>query len=725
MNLRESKEEDNLDYIKDNFKLNEEENYDSKIKTDSFRENIEYNSENNNQYEDKKNYYENNSLKNQNYEYYNDEINNYNNDSISNNQIIRDGSFNPDNSSTPKLPFLNNDLNQIDDLILENSENNDFLEEEKEREINEESVANDLQENNGSFAMKTNFENSQKESNTTQNANSSLKCTESSDTKKTIEEEVINLFKPVLYDDRKTEYTHNPHLNKNNEKIIKIKKRNIKSRSLGKNTSERSLGQKKGDISIKKNQEINRKKIINENSEKLILKNFEKNIVKAVQNNENKGEIDFLGVAHALTELRIFRVFPPKNSKTDDEIKNLRIKLKNCKENDNDTQGLKAEIRFLEQMWIILKGINNEKTIKSDFFCNFMTLLYSPDKTSIKETSEVINQFLKTSLFMKDGTVIRMDSNLSNESLNNIIDNSEFITDISERYISYHDIWSIPTLVKNFQNLRKNRIAYINIKNLSKSAEKDIKEIEKNITLSPIINKDKSNLIFRRKNINYNEQALLRQKTLERIKKLKEQTEFEQCTFQPVINKRANDDNLIENLNAHDRLYQKAIILNDKKQQKIIEQNKVNLEKQKIEYPFRPKIIKVSQKKLNRSFESKKKPKGYDEFVENYRKGVIKNLQKNYLIKKIPVGENYEKIKNMNIEPFDLTTQKKKDSTDNKDYITIELFVQNGKKQILKINKDDDTDKIVNNFCKTFYVKNDIKKKLINVLRDYKKEYLK
>ena len=104
MNLRESKEEDNLDYIKDNFKLNEEENYDSKIKTESFRENIEYNSENNNQYEDKKNYYENNSLKNQNYEYYNDEINNYNNDSISNNQIIRDGSFNPDISSTPKLP---------------------------------------------------------------------------------------------------------------------------------------------------------------------------------------------------------------------------------------------------------------------------------------------------------------------------------------------------------------------------------------------------------------------------------------------------------------------------------------------------------------------------------------------------------------------------------------------------------------------------------------------
>ena len=259
MNLRESKEEDNLDYIKDNFKLNEEENYDSKIKTESFRENIEYNSENNNQYEDKKNYYENNSLKNQNYEYYNDEINNYNNDSISNNQIIRDGSFNPDISSTPKLPFFNNDLNQIDDLILENSENNDFLEEEKEREINEESVANDLQENNGSFAMKTNFENSQKESNTTQNANSSLKCTESSDTKKTIEEEVINLFKPVLYDNRKNEYTHNPHLNKNNEKIIKIKKRNIKNRSLGKNTSERSLGQKKGDISIKRNEEINRK----------------------------------------------------------------------------------------------------------------------------------------------------------------------------------------------------------------------------------------------------------------------------------------------------------------------------------------------------------------------------------------------------------------------------------------------------------------------------------
>ena len=73
---------------------------------------------------------------------------------------------------------------------------------------------------------------------------------------------------------------------------------------------------------------------------------------------------------------------------------------------------------------------------------------------------------------------------------------------------------------------------------------------------------------------------------------------------------------------------------------------------------------------------------------------------------------------------FKRIIKKKKDSTDDKDYITIELFVQNGKKQILKINKDDDPDKIVNNFCKNFCVKNDIKKKLIRVFRDYKKEYL-
>ena len=78
----------------------------------------------------------------------------------------------------------------------------------------------------------------------------------------------------------------------------------------------------------------------------------------------------------------------------------------------------------------------------------------------------------------------------------------------------------------------------------------------------------------------------------------------------------------------------------------------------------------------------------------------------------------------MNLLILLLKKKKKKDSTDDKDYITIELFVQNGKKQILKLNKDDDPDKIVNNFCKNFCVKNDIKKKLIRVFRDYKKEYL-
>ena len=51
------------------------------------------------------------------------------------------------------------------------------------------------------------------------------------DMEKKLEDSIKSLFKPVLYDNRKNEYTHNPHLNKNNEKIIKIKKRNIKSRS--------------------------------------------------------------------------------------------------------------------------------------------------------------------------------------------------------------------------------------------------------------------------------------------------------------------------------------------------------------------------------------------------------------------------------------------------------------------------------------------------------------
>ena len=171
-----------------------------------------------------------------------------------------------------------------------------------------------------------------------------------------------------------------------------------------------------------------------------------------------------------------------------------------------------------------------------------------------------------------------MDSNSFNHSLESNFGNQ--LTEITQIYISQQDIWSIPTLVKKFLKLRKNRIAYVSIRNLSRSAEKDRQKSEDNMSFQPKVNnKTNETMLFMKKLPTYEEQELLRKKTLEKLKKLKEQTEFEQCTFQPIINQKKFDDDLMDKSPAHDRLYKKAMNLIRKRNDKIEEQKILNEKK--------------------------------------------------------------------------------------------------------------------------------------------------
>lgn len=590
--------------------------------------------------------------------------------------------------------------------------------------------------------------------------------------KKNIVNEVESYFQPLLYNNTKNEYTYQPKINEKSKRIVKekgIKKydknNNTKKNSIRSTSSDRltsntetieislyndNIKKLNKEEQIKKDIEnninLNARKIkMNKKSHYLASKDIENKIIKAIKKYEYKDQITFIGIAYVFTELKIFRelLIPPKKNQTNDEIKNIKIKLKESKEEEDNR--LKEEIRFIEQLWIILKGLNNKKTISSEFFCDFVKLLFSPDDTTIKETSEILNKYLKTALFMEEGIVIRMNNNISNQSGN--FNHLNILTEITQNYISYQDIWPIPTLVKNFYNLKRNRIAYVSIRNLSKSAEKDKQKIEDNLTFKPKINNDSNSIIlFSKKIPNYEEQEILKKKTLEKLKKLKEQSEIEECTFHPIINKSKNDDSLLDKTPAYDKLYNKATDLLNKRRNKIEEQKILNQKKELSDCSFNPKLNKIEKEKLNRSFTSKKKPKGYDKFVEIHRKGILKRFEKKYLMEKKPIGENFEKIKRMNIQPFNITDIRKaekeefkklcektntpfeeseEESDGNDDYFTIEVLVQNGKKRILKIYENDDPKEVAENFCKTYSVKEDVKKKLIDNIIKFKKEYMK
>ena len=356
--------------------------------------------------------------------------------------------------------------------------------------------------------------------------------------KKNIVNEVESYFQPLLYNNTKNEYTYQPKINEKSKRIVKekgIKKydknNNAKKNSIRSTSSDRlttntetieislyndNIKKLNKEEQIKKDIEnninLNARKIkMNKKSHYLASKDIENKIINAIKKYECKDQITFIGIAYVFTELKIFRelLIPPKKNQTNDEIKNIRIKLKESKEEEDNR--LKEEIRFIEQLWIILKGLNNKKTISSEFFCDFIKLLFSPDDTTIKETSEILNKYLKTALFMEEGTVIRMNNNISNQSGN--FNHLNILTEITQNYISYQDIWPIPTLVKNFYNLKRNRIAYVSIRNLSKSAEKDKKKIEDNLTFKPKINNDSNSIIlFSKKIPNYEEQEILKKK---------------------------------------------------------------------------------------------------------------------------------------------------------------------------------------------------------------------
>ena len=688
---------------------------------------------------------------------------NFNNNSYCFNNNTNNYNINTSNFNNNNNNFNNNNNNFNSDTNNFNYDNNTFnnnINHFNNNMSNSNKNSNNFNNNTNNFNNNNNNNNFNVNINNKNNSNNKPKSTY---------EEVKSYFKPILYDDTKSDYTYHPQINENSRRIVKeLKKNNMQNKdvsirntnTISSSTSSRpiqlilyddakrkedSLKKKYNDIS--KNIELNaNKRKMNKKSYTFALQQIHNKIKTAVKNNENQGQIDFLGIAHILTELKIFRELlnPLNKNQIGDEIKNIRIKLKKNEQDDNKDIRLIEEVNFLEQLWIILKGINNKKTISSGLFSDFINLLFSPDDTSIKETSEVINKYLKTALFLEEGIILRMDSNSFNHSLESNFGNQ--LTEITQIYISQQDIWSIPTLVKKFQELRKNRIAYLSIKNLSKSAEKDRQKNEDNLSFKPKVNnKTNETILFMKKLPTYEEQELLRRKTLEKLKKLKEQTEFEQCTFQPIINQKKFDDDLMDKSPAHDRLYKKAMNLIRKRNDKIEEQKILNEKKELRACSFRPKLNKPDPDKLNRSFTCQKKPKGYGKFVETHRKGILERFKKKYLIEKKPVGENYEKVKRMNIKPFDITDIRKQnkieerkrkekyniqveesdsESDGNDDYFTIEILVH-GKKKVLKIYENDDPKEIAEKFCKTYQIKDEIKKKLIDNISNFKKEYLK
>lgn len=95
-------------------------------------------------------------------------------------------------------------------------------------------------------------------------------------------------------------------------------------------------------------------------------------------------------------------------------------------------------------------------------------------------------------------------------------------------------------------------------------------------------------------------------------------------------------------------------------------------------------------------------------------------------------GKNWQKVKNMNIKPFNITDLKgkdnlsdaKKDKIVDDDYFSIQITIPNGKERVLRICKSDDPEIISENFCKIYGLKDEIKQRLTKTITHFVNMYL-
>ena len=540
-----------------------------------------------------------------------------------------------------------------------------------------------------------------------------------------------NSFKPLSQMEKRSMKKNNSNnINNSNSKSFQITEKTISKSpielSLYKEAEKRKEKREKLEYNNMMNIMLNASKVkMSNNSHKIAINKIEKIIDDTVNKYEKDKKITFINVGEILTELKILRQTFPKeeniinnNNNTNNNFNNsnyqsykdIQLEMINTKENEIRKQ---KEVNFYEQLWLTLNP-GNTKYIKSDILSEILKILLTPMNSNIKEISDILKQFLLTAFFLNS----------------NPDEVKKYISPITEKEITEEEIWPIEKLVKEFLSLKENLLAYQGLKHFNKSMQKEINNSKKELSFKPKINESSLNWNYYSERLPaLVEREKLRQQVLEEMKKENEEKDLKECTFKPKINvekkrRKNSQNNLKSNISIFDKLY-----LTDKgkyeKLKKLKEEEEKKEEEKELEFcTFKPKLI--SQNSLKKSLNSTEKPKGFDEYQKKMREGIIKATEKKYMEKNI--GQNYEKIKKQNIQPFNITDLKKnndkKDFKKNEQFFTIQIKIPNGKERHIKVYLNEDPYDVADNFCKTYCLKNEVKERLAKTILNFRNLYL-
>ena len=460
---------------------------------------------------------------------------------------------------------------------------------------------------------------------------------------------------------------------------------------------------------------------INKKSYQIALEQDDKKIEKIINkySNKRKQGLSIIEIALIFQDLKIFRkllqninINKLAHINNINEFKNIiSIAIKEGENRKNE------ELNFLEQTWNLLNP-EQKSTIRKDIVEGFLKII-NASLANISNITNILKQYLQAALF-GEGIL-----DLNNKNKND-------------------DRLKFKNYIKLFYKLKENMIAYKNINNYNEGKyEKLINEANKNLTFEPNIPKDKdyrTTITERKKNFNFNslynkfiQKEKNKQTNLNKLKQNKMKEELKELKQKPTVSKYMGggfcpvDPNP---QNIHDKLYKMGKNIQQKKQEKIYEKQREEEKKfEKERKNFKLHLnIKENRRRMAKSFDNKKKPKGYDEYITRNKKAILEKTRIRTMMEKIPCGENYEKIKRRSITPFNITDMKKRKkgrkNIENEEFFTLQIKIPNGQLRTLKIYLKNDPYKVADEFCKIYSIKESVKKKLVKNIIDCQRAYL-
>jgi hypothetical protein len=487
------------------------------------------------------------------------------------------------------------------------------------------------------------------------------------DTQSITADNLPQMFNHVLHYNNNNEFPFAPQINEHSRRIVAKKEREALKKSTSPHTvrgkipahfalysdalkrkakQERIDANTMSDIKLKAN-----KTKLNNKSHSLALSRNEKRIDDVTQRISKNGMLDFFSIGKVLYDLQIFReLLKRRDVDGDEEIQNineLKYEISRARNRKKEERKL-FESEFLDQLWIKLNP-KQFPVIKTERFADFLKILSSPVDSTVKEISTISSKFLQAALFL--------DTNqYSPYQLSSSHKDNGVVFQLSDNCKSKQDIWSMSTLVSNFQKLNKNIIAYKKKGTVSRGIQERIEEEQRELTFKPKISKTtkaQPKDIYERIQ-GFMEHKDKREKTLDKLRKIKEQEEKKLHPFQPQITEKKNIHGKRVVQNVFDHNYEVGKRKQEEKRNRM-EQRRREIENEEDEKcTFHPQIEK---KDLKEVFEIAKSPtnisknesKAFNNHVIKIRRGTFERLKKDYLLNQRPTGRTTINCKERNI----------------------------------------------------------------------------